>query len=69
MVWWVLGNRGLLESGPDESFGTSVWGEMHQIAVRVWWDGWFVVGYGIWWFGGGMVWSGVVWDGVVCHEI
>ena len=58
VVWCVLENRGLPELGPDESSGTSLWGEMHQIAVRVWWDGWFVVGGGIWWYG--MVWYGLM---------
>ena len=34
VVWCGMENRGLPESGPDESSGTSVWGEMHRIAVR-----------------------------------
>ena len=64
VVWCGMENRGLSESGPDESSGQKFWGKMHGIAVRVWWDGWFVVGGGIWWYGG-VVWCGVVWYGVV----
>ena len=35
VVLCFMENRGLPESGPDESSRTLVWGEMHQIAVRV----------------------------------
>ena len=62
-------NRGLPESGPDESSENSVWGKMHGIAVRVWWDGWFVVGGGIWWYGGMVMWCGVVWCGMVWYGV
>ena len=52
MVWFgmvlvvlcFMENRGLSESGPDESSGQNFWGKMHGIALRVWWDGWFVGG-------------------------
>ena len=36
VVLCFMENRGLPESGPDESSRTLVWGEMHQIAVPVW---------------------------------
>ena len=62
VVWCGSENRGLSESAHHKSSRTSVWGDRHQIAVRVWWDGWFVVGgwyMVVWW------WCGVVWCGVV----
>ena len=73
MVWFgmvlvvlcFMENRGLSESGPDESSGQNFWGKMHGIAVRVWWDGWFVVWCGIWWYG--VVYFGVVWYRVVWY--
>ena len=65
-------NRGLPESAPHERSGTVFGGDRTGIAVRVWWDGWFVVwygilGYGMVWYG--MVWHGMVWYGVLCCAV
>ena len=35
VVWCGMENRGLPESGPDESSRNSVWGDRAGIAVRV----------------------------------